>query len=220
MIAGTKADTVIAIIEKIPLKDRNQVTEITLDMAANMGLIAKKCFPNATCVTDRFHVQKLASEALQEIRIKYRWQAIDKENEAIEKAKKNKKRFESEVLTNGDTLKQLLARSRYFLYKNKSKWSKNQIQRTNLLFELYPDIQKAYNLTQELRNVFEKTTDKIVGFAGLAKWHKKVNQSGLKSFNTISRLIMNHYQNILNYFDHRSTNALEKMKFINSFKNN
>ena len=220
MIARTKADTVIAIIEKIPLKVRNQVTEITLDMAANMGLIAKKCFPNATCVTDRFHVQKLASEALQEIRIKYRWQAIDKENEAIEKAKKNKKRFESEVLTNGDTLKQLLARSRYFLYKNKSKWSKNQIQRTNLLFELYPDIQKAYNLTQELRNVFEKTTDKIVGFAGLAKWHKKVNQSGLKSFNTISRLIMNHYQNILNYFDHRSTNALEKMKFINSFKNN
>jgi hypothetical protein len=31
-------------------------------MAANMGLIAKKCFPNATRVTDRFHVQKLALE--------------------------------------------------------------------------------------------------------------------------------------------------------------
>jgi hypothetical protein len=44
MIAGTKAETVIAIIEKIPLKIRN-VSEITLDMAANMGLIAKKCFP-------------------------------------------------------------------------------------------------------------------------------------------------------------------------------
>jgi hypothetical protein len=44
MIAGTKAQTVIAIIEKIPLKLRNTVSEITLDMAANMGLIAKKCF--------------------------------------------------------------------------------------------------------------------------------------------------------------------------------
>ena len=60
MIAETKAENVIAIIEKIPLKVRNQVTEITLDMAANMSSIAKKCFPNATCVTDRFHVQKLA----------------------------------------------------------------------------------------------------------------------------------------------------------------
>ena len=40
MITATKADTVITIIEKIPLKVRNQVTEITLDPAANMGLIA------------------------------------------------------------------------------------------------------------------------------------------------------------------------------------
>lgn len=207
MVAGTKAETVISIIEKIPLKQRNLVTEITLDMAGNMGLIAKKCFPNATRVTDRFHVQKLAIEALQEIRIKYRWQAIDQENEALEAAKKNKKRFEPKVLTNGDTLKQLLARSRYFLYKNKSKWSKNQIERANLLFEFYPDIQRVYNLTQELRNIFEKTTDKIIGFAKLAKWHEKVNQSGFKSFNIISRTIINHYQTILNYFDNRSTNA-------------
>lgn len=121
MVAGTKADAVIAIIEKIPLKQRNQVMEITLDMAGNMELIAKKCFPNATRVTDRFHVQKLATEALQEIRIKYRWQAIDQENEAIEVAKKNKKRFEPEVLTNGDTLKQLLARSRYFFVQKQIK---------------------------------------------------------------------------------------------------
>ena len=76
-----------------------------------------------------------------------------------------------------------------------------------ILFELYPDIEKAYNLAQELRNIFEKTTDKIIGLSRLAKWHEKVNQSGFKSFNTISRSIMNHYQTILNYFDNRSTNA-------------
>ena len=144
---------------------------------------------------------------MQEIRIKYRWQAIDQENEAMEKAKKANKKFESQALSNGDTLKQLLARSRYFLYKNKSKWSQNQIERASILFELYPDIEKAYNLAQELRNIFEKTSDKIIGLSRLAKWHEKVNQSGFKSFNTISRSIMNHYQTILNYFDNRSTNA-------------
>jgi len=207
MVAGTKAETVIAIIEKIPLKQRNLVNEITLDMAGNMGLIAKRGFPKATQVTDRFHVQKLASETLQGIRIKHRWEAIDHENEAIEKTKKNKKRFEPELLTNGDTVKQLLARSRYFLYKNKSKWTDSQLQRANLLFELYPDVKEAYNLSQGLRNIFENTTDKIIAFARLAKWHEKVNQSGFKSFNTISRTIINHYQNILNYFDNRSTNA-------------
>ncbi|WP_425280027.1 ISAon1 family transposase, partial [Flavobacterium fluviatile] len=165
MIAGTKAETVIGIIEKIPLKQRNLVTEITLDMAGNMGLIAKKCFPNATRVTDRFHVQKLAIEALQEIRIKYRWQAIDQENNAMEKAKNAKRTFEPKTLSNGDTIKQLLARSRYFLYKNKSKWTQSQTERAALLFELYPDIQKGYNLTQELRGIFENTTDKLIAFA-------------------------------------------------------
>ena len=59
MVAGTKAETVIAIIEKIPLKQRNLVNEITLDMAGNMGLIAKRGFPKATQVTDRFMFKNL-----------------------------------------------------------------------------------------------------------------------------------------------------------------
>jgi hypothetical protein len=41
-------------------------------------------------------VQKLALEALQKS-VKYRWQAIDQENEAIEKKRKNKKKFEPYV---------------------------------------------------------------------------------------------------------------------------
>ncbi len=120
IVAGTKAEEVIKVIEKIPLKLRRKVSEITLDMAGNMELIAKRCFPVAIRVTDRFHVQKLASEALQEIRIKYRWEAIDAENEAIEKAKTSKKQFEPTILSNGDTVKQLLARSRYVLYKKRT----------------------------------------------------------------------------------------------------
>jgi len=92
-----------------------------------------------------------------------------------------------------------------------------------LLFELYPDIEKAHDLAQDLRSIFEKTTDKIIGPSRLAKWHEKVNQSGFKSFNTISRSIINHYQTILNYFDNRSTkrsaesfNAKYKLLDLNS----
>jgi len=60
MVKGTKADTVIKILNKIPLKLRTKVEEVTLDMAGNMGLIVKNSFPNAVLVIDRFHVQKLA----------------------------------------------------------------------------------------------------------------------------------------------------------------
>lgn len=207
IVAGTKAETVIEVLRKIPQKDRRKVTEITLDMAGNMGLIAKRCFQSATLVTDRFYVQKLATEALQEMRIKHRWEALDAENEAIEAAKKRKVSYHTEVLPNGDTLKQLLARSRYVLYKKPNDWSSDQKERAELLFERYPDLRQAYNLSMNLSFIFEKTTDKIYGLARLARWHESVRQSGFKSFNTISRSIKHHYETILNYFDHRSTNA-------------
>ena len=181
--------------------------EITLDMAGNMELIAKRCFRSAVRVTDRFHVQKLATEALQEMRIKYRWEALDAENEAIDKARKAKTSFKAEILSNGDTPKQLLARARYVLYKKPVTWTENQKERAELLFERYPSLQQAYNLSMGLSNIFEKTTDKLYGLARLAKWHEKVRQSGFKAFNTISRSIQHHYQTILNYFDNRSTNA-------------
>lgn len=207
IVAGTKSEDVIRVIEKINLSKRNKVKEITLDMAGSMNLIAKKCFPKATLVTDRFHVQKLAVEALQEIRVKYRWEAIDAENDAIDKARENKKTFEPEVLSNGDTRKQLLARSRYLLYKSKSKWTSNQAARAKLLFAMYPDLNTAYELTQQLSGIFENTKEKILGYTRLAQWHEAVRQAGFKSFNTISRTIENHYITILNYFDNRSTNA-------------
>ena len=207
IIAGTKAETVIEVIQKIPEKLRRKVTEITLDMAGNMELIAKRCFRSAVRVTDRFHVQKLATEALQEMRIKYRWEALDAENEAIDLARKNKTSFQAQVLPNGDTCKQLLARSRYVLYRKSSDWSESQKERADILFELYPKLRQAYNLSMNLSNIFEKTTDKLYGLARLAKWHEQVRQSGFKSFNTISRSIQYHYETILNYFNNRSTNA-------------
>ena len=207
MVKGTKAETVIKILHKIPLKQRKKVKEVTLDMAGNMGLIVKKSFPNATLVIDRFHVQKLALDALQEIRIKHRWEAIDLENDAIENARNKSLKHTPELLSNGDTLKQLLARSRYLLYKSSEKWTLNQIERAKVLFEKYPDLEKAYIFCQNLSWIFNQTKDKTSALIRLAKWDEKVRQAGFKIFNTISRTIAIHYMNILNYFDNRSTNA-------------
>lgn len=207
VIAGTRAEYVISILEKIPLSQRKKVSEITLDMAGTMNLIAKKSFPKASLVTDRFHVQKLALEAVQELRVKHRWVAIDDENEAIEKAKQQRKSYKPTCLANGDTVKQLLARGRYVLYKKEKDWTANQKQRAELLFELYPDIHEAYRLSRKLNWIFENTKNKLYGYTRLAQWYEQVSRSGFKSFNTISRTIMNHYPTILNYFDNRSTNA-------------
>jgi len=207
ILEGTHSDTIIPFLQQLPVKERNKVEEVTLDLAGNMNLIVRRCFPNATIVIDRFHVQQLATEALQEIRIKHRWEALDAENDAIEDAKKLKQVYIPEILRNGDTLKQLLARSRYLLYKHEQNWTQQQADRATLLFERFPDIKKAYDLTQSLSSIYNTATEKIYAYTRLAKWHEKVEQAGFKAFNTISKTIMNHYKRILNYFDNRSTNA-------------
>ncbi|WP_374165861.1 transposase [Arcticibacter sp. MXS-1] len=207
IMEGTRSENIIPLLQKIPQRLRNKVREITLDLAGNMSLIAKKCFPLASQVIDRFHVQQLATEALQEIRIKYRWEAIDAENQALEEAKATKTNYSPEILSNGDTLKQLLARSRYLLYKDQQNWSAEQAERACLLFERYPSLEKAYQLTRGLSWIFSNTKDKLYAFARLARWNEKVEQSGFKSFNTIARTINLYHNNILNYFDNRSTNA-------------
>ena len=207
MVKGTASELVISVLKKIPKSIREQVEEVTLDMAGSMNLIVEKCFPKATRVIDRFHVQKLAYDALQEMRIAHRWDAINEETNAIENAKYDDTEYIPFRFDNGDTKKQLLARSRYLLFKSPEKWTNNQKLRAKILFAQYPDIKKAYGLTHSLRLIFSKTKEKGVAYTKLARWYNEVTESEFKSFNTISATIYTHYRNILNFFENRSTNA-------------
>lgn len=207
IIKETKSDIVIEHLLKIDRNLRLKVKEITLDMAGSMKLIAKRCFPNATQTIDRFHVQKLASEALQDIRIKYRWEAIEQENEAIMNARKNQEQYQIEVFSNGDTRKQLLARSRHLLYKSSIYWSESQLERAKILFKEYPTIAKAYHLTNKLRSIYNLKTEKSIAMTKLAHWFKDVEESGFKSFSVLLKTLTIYYSEILNYFNNRSTNA-------------
>ena len=75
-IKGTDVKTVISILLKLSRRKRFQVRGITLDMAPNMEQIARICFPAARRVTNRFHVQKLAYEAVQDMRVKVKDRAF------------------------------------------------------------------------------------------------------------------------------------------------
>ena len=199
--------TIPGLLKKIPYRQRRAVEEVTLDMAGSMQQIVSKAFTKATKVIDRFHVQKLAYDALQQIRIEYRWEAIAQENEEIKLAKEIGEKFIVNRLDNGDTLKQLLARSRYLLFKNKENWTPTQIHRAEILFHNYPRIEQAYELAQKLGYIYHTVKDKGVAYTRLAKWYNEVEKAGFRSFNTIADSIEQHYETILNFFERRSTNA-------------
>jgi transposase len=206
MIKGTDSKTIISVLNKIPDAIRNIVTEVTMDMARNMSLSIDTCFLKAQKVIDRFHVVKLVMDAMQHMRIQYRWQAIDEENKNIKEAKEKKEKYQPEIFENGDTLKELLARSRYLFYKFKSVWTDNQKERARILFEKYPLLGKAYDLVILFRTIYNSTTiyEARIRFN---HWKYEVNKAGIEVFNTCVHSLDYHLENILNFFANRETNA-------------
>ena len=168
VINGTEAKVIQEVLEKITIEKRNPVKEVTMDMARNMALAVEKCFPKSQKVIDRFHAVKLVLDAMQHLRIKLRWQAIEEENNAIQLAKKTGKKYEPEILSNGDTIKEILVRSRYLLYKYQEDWTMNQSQRAAILFEKYPLLKDAYFLTLTFRNIYSnKSKDNAIKQLGV-----------------------------------------------------
>lgn len=207
IVKGVAADTVTEALKRIDEEKRLMVKEVTLDMSNSMRLIAQRCFPNAMRTIDRFHVQKLACDALQEMRVAHRWDAIQEDTDAREEARCSGEAYNPIVLANGDSHKQLLARSMYLLFKSADKWTDSQKQRAELLFEACPDLKEAYSLTHSLRMIFSRNTAKDAARLSLARWYNEVDGSDFKSFNVIAGTLYEHYDEVLNFFVNRATNA-------------
>lgn len=208
VVAGTKSEDVISVLKRIDGERRNSVEEVTLDLSDSMRKIVRTVFPKASRVIDRFHVQKLACDAVQELRIKHRWNAIQQSNDEMEEARLNGDVYVPFRYHNGDTRKELLIRSRYLLFKSADKWTDRQKLRAAILFEEYPDIKKAYSLCHSLRMIFSKNTVKDAARLSMARWYNKVEEAGFHSFNVIAATFYEHYDEILNFYNNRSSNAM------------
>ena len=222
IIAGTKSEKVWEVLDKIDEREREKVNEVTLDLSDSMRKIVRHCFPKAKRVIDRFHIQKLACDAVQQMRIEYRWEATQEANNEIQEAKLTGKKYQPYTFKNGDTKKELPAGSRYLLFKAPNKWTNSQKQRAGILFELYPKLKTAYGLCHSLRMIFAKNTIKDAARLSMAKWYNKVDEAGFHSFNVIAATFYEHYEDILNFYNNRASNA--KAESFNSkiklFRNN
>ena len=65
IVEGTKSEDVAEVLERIDESKRELVKEVTLDLSDSMRRIVSRAFPKAKRVIDRFHIQKLACDAVQ-----------------------------------------------------------------------------------------------------------------------------------------------------------
>ena len=219
IIRGVATDVVSSVLKKIPLSKRLKVKTVTTDLSSAMMLTVRKTFPGASLINDRFHVQQLISEAVDQLRIRHRWEVLEAENKAImehrarRKAAKTKEereligQWEPERMDNGETLPQIMARSRHIVLKHESNWNEQQRQRAKILFAKFPDLETAYNLFLKLVEIFNKKSTPAVARLNLAKWYNDVEAFGDNQFNKVLETFENHNTTIINYFEQRLTNA-------------
>ena len=221
----------------------NKVKSITRDFSALYEKICTEFMPNAMQVGDKFHVIKNLMEAHQSVRIRYRQKELEKrkkahqefkrteqqrleESERIgERFKANKFHYKEDYLENGETPLEILSRSRYLLFKYPEQWTSNQSKRAQVLFRYYPEIQNAYLLCCQLRNILSKNNigkhfleiDKQ-----LHQWYEDVEDADIEELLNFKSMIETNEDIIRNYFEQGETNALSEsinskiQKFISS----
>lgn len=127
IIRGISADIVSGILKEVPLKQRLKVKTVTTDLSSAMMLTARRVFPAVTLVNDRFHVQQLISEAVDELRIRHRWKVLEAKNRAIKEHRMRRRQArtkqERELIGQWEpeTMPQVMPRSRHIVLKHKSK---------------------------------------------------------------------------------------------------
>lgn len=200
-IPGTRSVEIISILIGAMGKSvRRKVKEVTCDMSPSMMLIAAEVFYNAHVVNDRFHVQQVYNEAVDEIRIDIRRQLIAEENS-------RHKSVPAVTYSNGETMRQILARSKHTLMMSQNKWTDIQRHRANILFRHYPILKAAYHLAMELRRIFNLKISPTKAMGELNNWYEKVSALAHNNFRSVIKTFKTHAPTILNYFRRRATNA-------------
>ena len=69
VVDSHKTEEIIEVLKKQPLKIRENVQEVSVDMWGGFPKVIRAVFPKALIVIDRFHVMKLVNKALNQLRL-------------------------------------------------------------------------------------------------------------------------------------------------------
>lgn len=219
------------------------VKSITRDFSSLFAKVCTELFPGAIQTGDKFHVIRQLMEDHQAVRIRYRQKELDKQRKAYQEFKKSEQirlqesertgerfkpgkfHYQEERLDNGETPLEILARSRYLLFKYPDQWTRSQQKRADTLFRYYPEIQQAYALCCQFRDWLSKKNigkHYLESDKQLHKWYEDVENADIDELLNFKHLVETQEDIIRNYFIQGETNAIAEainnkiQKFISS----
>ena len=179
---GRSSKTLNEFFDLVGEKNLKKIKHVTMDMAGGYIKAVTERLPDAEIVFDRFHVQKLVSEALDKVR---RNQV--RETEDPQEAKKVKK-------------------SRFPLLKNPWNLTPKEKNKLATIQQSNKPLYRAYLLKEALAAPLDYRQPKRAREA-LDNWLAWASRSKLKPFITVARTIRKYKEAILAYIKERHTNA-------------
>jgi len=205
------------------------VETLTRDLSPLYAGVGNELFFNSSPVADKFHIIRSLMDACQDVRVRLRQDLLRERRlqyEAHKKKEKERKKecqacgkeyvyqtfkYNEEELSNGETVLESLARSRYLLFKYPSDWTLSQSLRAHALFEKFPEIRTVYDRCCEFRDWMKK--ENVSRSISLLKkelqiWMKKVESDDIDEMLNFKSLIERNIIPVMNYFRFGATNAI------------
>jgi transposase len=180
---GRSAETLAAFFAELGEGRAARIESATIDMAGGYRKAIEEHAPKARIVFDRFHVQRLASDALDEVRrAQVRFVGLSEKGRAIK-------------------------HSRFALLKNPWNLTRKEKERLSDLQRTNAPLYRAYLLKETLAQALDYQQPGHARRA-LEDWLAWASRSKLKPFVKAARTIRKHFDGIVAYFQERLTNGI------------
>jgi len=181
MVEGRKREDVEAFFKRMGPEWCAGVEVVTCDLWRAYKTAVRKYLPNATIVTDKFHVFQYAGDALDELR-------------------------RSEYAARQDRTEFNLKRCRFLIQKAGTKLDEKGKQRIEQLKEANANVYTGY-LLKEQTITFYSHENREDAERYLEEWSNACIASKLAPFEKFGRRLKRHRDSILAYFVHRVSNG-------------
>ena len=173
-------ETVIQRLTEI--SDRTYIEYVTMDMWKPYKDAVNIVLPHAKVVVDKFHVVRMANQALDSVR-----KALKAKTSAKER--------------------RTLLRERFILLKRKHDLNERKAFLLDTWLGSLPDLKEAYELKEEFYCIWD-TDDPEEGSIRYSQWrHRCIASNSKDAYKDLVRAVDNWQDEIFNYFDKRLTNA-------------
>lgn len=180
---GRKFETIASFFELLGEEGCQDIEVVTADMAHSYTKAVQEYLPHAELVYDRFHVQRLATDALDEVR-----------------------REQMRALR-GTPERRSIASSRFALLKNPWNLSRGEQQKLSDVQANNRPLYRAYLLKESLANALEQRLPYMAELE-LKAWLSWASRSRLAPFVKVARAIRKRLDGVVAYVRHRLTNGL------------